>query len=56
MKMNELVVWNIRVTEEPNWQQLSFFFFYFIVRGFEEEDSLENLHSVLFCVIKQFSV
>ena len=23
------------------------------VRGFEEEDSLENVHSALFCVIKK---
>ena len=27
-----------------------------IVRGFEEEDSLENLHSVLFRLIKKRSV
>ena len=27
-----------------------------IVRGFEEEDSLETLHSVLFCLIKKRSV
>ena len=26
-----------------------------IVRGFEEKDSLENLHSVLFCSIKKRS-
>ena len=27
-----------------------------IVRGFEDEDSLENLHSVLFCLIKKRSL
>ena len=27
-----------------------------IVRGFEEEDFLANLHSVLFCLIKKRSV
>ena len=27
-----------------------------VVCGFEGEDSLENLHSVLFCLIKKYSV
>ena len=31
-------------------------FCFCIVRGFEEEDSLENLHSVLICLTKKRSV
>ena len=47
----------IKITlEEPNWQQLSYMFVFCSVRCFEEEDSLENLHSVLFCLIKKRSV
>ena len=40
--------------EAPNWQQLLVSFC--IVHGFEDEDSLQNSHSVLFCLIKKHFV
>ena len=42
--------------EAHNRQQLSDLFVFAFVCNFEEEDSLENLHSVLFCLIKKRSV
>ena len=46
--------------EDPKWQQLSYVRVLGIVRGFEKkkkkEDSLENFHSILFCLIKKRSV
>ena len=40
---------------QPNWHQLAVFFFFLIVSGLGEEDSLENLHFVSFYIIKNVS-
>ena len=41
--------------EEPNQHQLSYLIVFVLIVT-EEENSLENLHSVLFCITKKRSV